>query len=59
MMSTNNFVKPKDFNNVSIKVSYPRYNFLNKSINWILKDLDNTIHDLNERVNEINPKRVK
>ena len=42
-----------------IKVSHPRYNFLNKSLNRIHKDLDNIIHDLNEGYNKINPKRVK
>ena len=38
-----------------IKVSHPRYDFLNS----IRKDLDNIIHDLNEGYNKINPKRVK
>ena len=31
-ISTDVFVKPKDFKNGSIKVSHPRYNFLNKSL---------------------------
>ena len=52
-------LKPKDFKNGSIKVFLPRYNFFNKSLKRIRKSLDNTIHDLNEGGNEINPKRVK
>ena len=58
-ISTDVFVKPKDFKNGSIKVSHPRYNFLNKSLNRIRKDLDNIITDLNEDDDVVTPKRVK
>ena len=58
-ISTDVLVKPKDFKNGSIKVSHPRYNFLNKSLNRIRKDLDNIITDLNEEGDVVTPKRVK
>ena len=58
-ISTDVFVKPKGFKNGSIKVSHPRYNFLNKSLNRIRKDLDNIITDLNEEDDVVTPKRVK
>ena len=58
-ISTDVFVKSKDFKNGSIKVSHPRYNFLNKSLNRIRKDLDNIITDLNEEDDVVTPKRVK
>ena len=58
-VSTDVFVKPKDFKNGSIKVSHERYNFLNKSLNRIHKDLDNIITDLNEEGEDLTPKRVK
>ena len=59
MISTDVFVKPKDFKNGTIKVSHPRYNFLNNSLIRIRKDLDNIITDMENDEEVMTPKRVK
>ena len=59
LISTDVLVKPKDFKNGSIKVSHPRYSFLNNSLIRIRKDLDNIITDLNDEDDVVTPKRVK
>lgn len=59
LISTDVWIKQKDFKNGSIKISHPRYNFLNNSLNRIRKDLDNIITDLNEEDDVVTPKRVK
>lgn len=58
-ISTDVWVKPKDFKNGSIKVSHPNYNTLTKNLNLIRKDLDNIITDLIEEDEVLTPKRVK
>ena len=59
LISTDVLVKPKDFKNGSIKVSHPRYSFLNNSLIRIRKDLDNIITDLNDEDDVVTPKRIK
>ena len=59
LISTDVFVKPKDFKNGSIKVSHSRYNFLNNSLIRIRKDLDNIITDMENDEEVMTPKRVK
>lgn len=58
-ISTDIFVKPKDFKNGSIKVSHKQYNTFNKSLIRIRKDLDNIITDLYGEGDVVTPKRVK